>query len=105
MELDEKKLLLSLIKTISGSWISASQFERLASEMNISEGAETIYFLTGIQNILRELPFKVYLDDATRTAVIDAAQTALDTAIEKEEANSPLTSTEERHELGQSGNY
>lgn len=104
MELDERKLLLSLIKTVSGSWISASQFERLASDLNISDGAETIYFLTGIQHILRELPFKVYADDATRTAAIDAAQTALDTAIEKEEAATLLTSTGESYELGQSGN-
>lgn len=96
MELDERKFLLSLIKTVSGSWISASQFERLANELNISEGAETIYFLTGIQHILRELPFKVFTDDATRTAVLDAAQTALDTAIEKEEAASPLISTGEQ---------
>ena len=64
--------------------------------LNISEGAETIYFLTGIQHILRELPFKVFTDDATRTAVLDAAQTALDTAIEKEEAASPLISTGEQ---------
>ena len=104
MELDERKLLLNLIKTVSGSWISASQFERLASELQVSDGAEMIYFLTGIQHILRELPFKVYTDDATRTAVLDAAQTALDTAIEKEEAATLLTSTGEKHELGQSGN-
>ncbi len=96
MQLDERKFLLSLIKTVSGSWISASQFERLTNELNISEGAETIYFLTGVQHILRELPFKVFADDATRTAVLDAAQTALDTAIEKEEAATLLTSTGEQ---------
>ena len=96
MELDERKFLLSLIKTVSGSWIAASQFERLANELNISEGAETIYFLTGIQHILRELPFKVFTDDATRTAVLDAAQTALDSAIEKEEAASLTISTGEQ---------
>lgn len=96
MHLDERKFLLSLIKTVSGSWISASQFERLADELNISEGAETIYFLTGVQHILRELPFKVFADDTTRTAVLDAAQTALDTAIEKEEAATLLTSTGEQ---------
>lgn len=83
---DERRFMLELIKIVSASWISASQFERLASDMHIKGDAETIYFLTGIRQILHELPFKVFTDDATRTAVLDAAQLAMDAAIEKEEA-------------------
>jgi type III secretion protein W len=94
---DEQKLLLSLLKTVSGSWIAPSQFERLASELAIPDGAATIYFLTGIKHILRELPFKVYTDDAARLAVLDAVQTALDAAIEREEA---ATGESNSNELG-----
>lgn len=84
-QLDEQKLLQSLLRTISGSWISPSQFEKLATELGIPGGSPTIYFLTGIKQILRELPIKVYIDDAARVAVLDALQSALDAAIEKEE--------------------
>lgn len=85
-KLDERKLLLALLRTISGSWIAPSQFERLASRLGIPGGSPTIYFLTGIKQILRELPIKVYTDDAARVAVLDALQSALDAAIEMEEA-------------------
>ncbi len=85
-KLDEQKLLLALLRTISGSWIAPSQFERLASELGVPDGSPTIYFLTGIKLILREMPIKVYTDEAARASVLDALQTALDAAIEREEA-------------------
>lgn len=85
-KLDDQKLLLSLLRTISGSWIAPSQFERLASELGVPDGSPTIYFLTGIKHILRELPIKVFTDEAARLSVLDALQTALDNAIEREEA-------------------
>lgn len=85
-KLDEQKLLQALLRTISGNWIAPSQFERLTAELGIPDGSPTIYFLTGIKQILRELPFKVYTDDAARLAVLDALQSALDAAIEREEA-------------------
>lgn len=97
---DEQKLLLSLIKTVSGSWISPSQFERLANELAIPDGAATIYFLTGIKHILRELPFKVFTDDAARLAVLDAVQLALDAAIEREEAATTASGESNSNELG-----
>ncbi len=85
-KLDEQKLLLALLRTISGSWIAPSQFERLASELGVPDGSPVIYFLTGVKQILRELPIKVYTDEAARASVLDALQTALDNAIEREEA-------------------
>lgn len=85
-KLDEQKLLQALLRTISGSWIAPSQFERLATELGIPEGSPTIFFLTGIKQIMRELPIKVYIDDSARLAVLDALQAALDAAIEREEA-------------------
>ncbi|MCE2870509.1 MAG: TyeA family type III secretion system gatekeeper subunit [Oxalobacteraceae bacterium] len=85
LDIDHRKLLLALVKTVSGAWISPNQFERLARELTIPDGPATIYFLTGIKQILRELPFKVFTDDAARTAILDAVQTAIDAAIEREE--------------------
>lgn len=84
--IDEQVLLLALLKLLSDGWISPMHFDRLLSELRIPDGAPTIFFLTGIQQILRELPFKVYQDDNSREAIIDAAQAALDQAIAKEES-------------------
>ena len=86
LQFDEQKLLLALLRTLSGSWIAPSQFERLATELGLPAGGPTIYFLTGIKLILRELPIQVYTDEAARASVLDALQTALDAAIEREEA-------------------
>ncbi len=84
--LDEQGLLLALLKTISSGWISPSNFERMARDFNIPDGGPTIYFLTGLMQIVRELPFKVFADDASRSALLDALQTAIDAAISREEA-------------------
>ncbi len=100
MVFDERKLLLNLIKLIAGGWISQSQFERFASDFLISEGQESIYFYTGILKIIRELPLKVFTDDANRLAIIDAAQSALDASIEKEETKNMSQENEEKNELG-----
>ncbi len=86
IELDEQKLLLGLLRILSDGWVSPTHFDRLANEHHVPDGPPTIYFLTGIQQILRELPFKVYQDDNSRAAIIDAAQAALDSAIAREEA-------------------
>ncbi len=84
--LDEQGLLLALLKTISGGWISPSHFERMAKDFHIPDGGPTIYFLTGLMQIVRELPFKVFADDASRSALLDALQSAIDAAISREEA-------------------
>ncbi len=86
INIDQKKLLLSVTKIISGGWISSLQFEKLSVEHNVPDGGPTIYFLNGLKQILRELPIKVMLDTESRSALIDAAQNAIESAIEKEES-------------------
>ncbi len=78
--------MLALLKTISGGWISPTHFERMAKDFNIPDGGPAIYFLTGLMQVVRELPFKVFEDDAARSALLDALQTAIDAAISREEA-------------------
>lgn len=85
-QLDEQALLLALLKTISGGWISPTHFERMAKDFNIPDGGPMIFFLTSLMQVVRELPFKVFEEEAARSALLDALQTAIDAAINREEA-------------------
>jgi type III secretion system TyeA family effector delivery regulator len=89
-EIDEKELLVSIIKILSDGWVSPIHFERLLNKLEIPRGAPAIYFLTGVQQVIRELPFKVFQDEHSRSAIIDAAQSALDNEIANEETNTPI---------------
>lgn len=84
---DEKKLLLELLKTISSGWVSPIHFERLAKDFRVPDGAPTIFFLTGIMQIIRELPVKIFEDEMARMALLDALQASIDAAISREEAS------------------
>jgi type III secretion system TyeA family effector delivery regulator len=86
LAMDERKLLSSLLKVLSTGWISPSHFERFAVDLGLNDGGPRIFLLTGVLQLLRELPFKVYEDDSARLAIIEAAQSALDGAIDREEA-------------------
>lgn len=84
-KLNVHKLLLALLKTISSGWIPASHFERMAKDFGIPDGQPSIFFLTGLTHIVREIPLKVFDDDAVRSALLESIQGALDAAIEREE--------------------
>ena len=86
-EINEQELLQAIIKILSDGWVSPTHFDRMIHNLKIPPGAPEVYFLTGLQQILRELPFKVYQDDHSRSAIIDAAQAALDNAILREESD------------------
>jgi type III secretion protein W len=83
--LDLNVLLKGLVEIIGGANALAMQFERLARDMGLAEGATTVMFLSGIKNILRGLPDKTFVDKNARLAMVDAVQDALDDAIEAEE--------------------
>lgn len=83
--INERQLLTALLKVLSAGWVAPSHFERMAVDLKIKDGGPRIFFLTGIQQVIRELPFKVFDDDNARLAVIEAVQSALDAAIAREE--------------------
>ena len=82
---DAGKMLAGLVDILGSTNAMAMQFERLARDLGIPEGAHTIVFLSGIKNILRGLPDKAFVDKSARLAMVDAVQDALDDAIDAEE--------------------
>lgn len=90
-QLDATVLLTGLLGIVGGSWVAASQFEAMARDLGLPDGAATIQFLTGIRAILAELPEKIYQSGDARRAALTAAQDALDAAIEREEESTEVS--------------
>ncbi len=83
--LSVRKLLLALLRSVSSGWVPSSHFERMVREFGIPDGPPTIYFLTGMIQIIREIPVRIFEDIAARSALLESIQGALDAAIEREE--------------------
>lgn len=96
--LNVQKLLIALLKIISSGWVPSTQFERLAKDFGVPDGKPLIFFLTGLMQIIREVPLKVFESDSARSALLDSLQEALDAAIEREEMRS-----EQDHTGGSTG--
>ena|SRR5947209_1798903 len=84
-QLNAGTLLAGLLEIVDSGSALSMQFERLAQDVGVGQGAPTIVFLSGIKKILRELPDKTFADKSARLALVDAVQDALDQAIEAEE--------------------
>jgi type III secretion system TyeA family effector delivery regulator len=84
-KLNGQQLLLTLLKAMSAGWIPVSHFERMARDFGIPDGKPCIYFLTGLIQIIRDIPLKVFEDMTVRSALLESIQGALDAAIEREE--------------------
>jgi len=75
-----------LLALTSDRWVDASRITRIADDLGAGEPPEaTVHLLTGARNALRDLPVQVYSSADARQTVLDAAQAALDHAIDREE--------------------
>jgi type III secretion system TyeA family effector delivery regulator len=81
-------LLPGVLNILAGSTPMPHHFERLADECGVPEGEVRIAFLTGLKQVLAtDLPADAFADLRSRQSMLDALQTALDAAIEQEEAS------------------
>ena len=80
--------LASDLVSLSGErWVDASRVSRLADRYGASRPAAcTVDFLTGLKENLRQMPVQVFASPEARQTVLDAAQMAIDDAIEREES-------------------
>ncbi len=84
--LSSTELTTELLMTASDRWVDASRFENLGRRLVASEdlGAQ-VSFHTGLRGLIRQLPVQVFASMEARQTVMEASQTALDTAIDREE--------------------
>lgn len=79
-------LASDLVGLTGERWVDAARLTNLADKYGALQPAECmVHFMTGARNALRELPVQVFMSTEARQSLLDAAQTALDRAIDREE--------------------
>ncbi|MBH1965548.1 MAG: type III secretion system gatekeeper subunit SctW [Comamonadaceae bacterium] len=78
-------LMQDLVKLSGESWVSSDRFIRLAEKAGAEEIEPQINFITGLKGLLRDMPPKIFVDLDQRQSVFNAAQDALDSAIDRED--------------------
>ena len=80
------QLMQGLVKLSAEKWVSGSRFTTLARDYGATGVEVQIHFLSGIQQLMREMPVEVFVDLDQRQTVFAAIQDALDEAIDREDA-------------------
>lgn len=78
-------LLSHVIDLVQDRWPTGEKIGRLPSSLCVYSLASEIMLLKQLRELLRLLPTKVYTADDQRPRLLDAAQDALDAAIDREE--------------------
>lgn len=80
------RITRELLAITSDRWVDASRFTRIAEDLGVQTPPSAgVDFLAGTRAALRDLPPQVYQSAEARDAILDAAQAALDRAIDVEE--------------------
>lgn len=80
------ELMKELVTLTGEKWVSAARFTGLADRWGLQDPALRVAFLAGVKDILREMPVPVFEDADVRQSILNAAQEALDAAIDDEES-------------------
>jgi type III secretion protein W len=80
-----EELLQDIVSASGERWSNASRFTAIADKYAEAEPTARVSFLTMMKALVKNLPVKVFADADARSNVLDAAQGALDSAIEQEE--------------------
>ncbi|QVQ24869.1 type III secretion system gatekeeper subunit SctW [Achromobacter deleyi] len=79
-----ERLMQDLVNVSNEKWVSEARFSGLAGSHGVATVEGRIAFLGGVRAVLKDLPVQVFADADTRQSVLNAAQQALDAAIDEE---------------------
>lgn len=82
---DPERLMHELVDISGEKWVSESRFSSLTDDHGVQSLPDGITFLRGVRRVLSDLPVQIYPDHEARELVLEAAQFALDSAIDKED--------------------
>lgn len=78
-------LMSDIINLIEQRWVGSEEIWSLVDSMDLGSSERKISFLRELHNLVRHIPIDVFNDQEQRQNLIQAVQTALDEAIDKEE--------------------
>ncbi len=78
-------LLVNVVDITGEKWVAASRFTSIADTWNVQDLQARIILLTAVLRLLRGMPTRVFESLDHRQSILDAAQHALDAAIDAEE--------------------
>lgn len=82
---DSSNLMRDLVSVSGEKWVAESRFSGLAAQHGVVPAEGRIAFLAGVRAMLKDLPVQIYPDVDTRHGILNAAQEALDVAIDEED--------------------
>lgn len=80
------ELMKELIMLTGEKWVSASRFTGMADRWGLQDPTLRVTFLGGVKDLIREMPIQLFEDADVRQSILNAAQEALDAAIDEEES-------------------
>ena len=80
------ELMRELVALTGEKSVSASRFTGLADRWGLRDPTLRVTFLGGVKDIIREMPIQLFEDTDVRQSILNAAQEALDAAIDDEES-------------------
>lgn len=78
-------LMRELVTITSESWVTAARFTKIADLWDFEDPTARVRLLMGLRKLVQSMPVKVFPDMEARRTILQAAQEALDRAIEVEE--------------------
>lgn len=86
LKMPPTEMMKAVLSLTQNAYSRGDQVAAIAKEAGISDTEASIYFLTALKDHLRLIPLKIFPNPDNRAKLLDAAQEALDKAIEKENA-------------------
>ena len=78
-------LAIELVNLTGQRWVTSQSISSLVEKFDVRGLQKQIQFLTGVKNVLRQLPVEIFEDPDARQTLLNAAQDALDAAIDLED--------------------
>lgn len=80
------EMMKSLVAVTGEKWVGAARFTAMEQQHRLPQVTAQIAFHSVVKDVLRQIPPALYSDVDTRQSILNAAQEALDMAIDKEDA-------------------
>lgn len=80
------ELMKELVAITGEKWVGATRFTAMTDRWGLRDPTARVTFLTGVKELMRNMPVKVFEDPDVRQSILSAVQDALDEAIDQEEA-------------------